>query len=120
MFTLFNPFCFVHFINLLVADNGALSPNVGNEKLSVRRMVSLIRQIGGDSDGEGVDVQHRRIQRMLEETLTKNMHLQVCHHFNVILLCKEIIKIFFTISSTGGYRAIISGSCPLKSNCRID
>ena len=41
-------------------------------------MVSLIRQIGGDTDGEGVDVQHRRIQRMLEETLTKNMHLQVC------------------------------------------
>lgn len=41
-------------------------------------MVSLIRQIGGDTDGE-VDVQHRRIQRMLEETLTKNMHLQVDH-----------------------------------------
>lgn len=37
-------------------------------------MVSLIRQMGHDNEGE-VDV--RRLQRMLEETLTKNMHLQV-------------------------------------------
>lgn len=51
-----------------------LSP--GNEKMSVRRMVSLIRQIGGDADGE-TDAQQRRLRRMLEETLTKNMHLQV-------------------------------------------
>lgn len=82
----------------MISDNGQLSPNVGNEKLSVRRMVSLIRQIGGDTDGEGVDVQHRRIQRMLEETLTKNMHLQVCQ-FNPFLRCfhsqkSNIFKIF--------------------------
>ena len=48
----------------------------GGEKMSVRRMVSLIRQIGSDSDTTEMDTQ-RRLQRMLEETLTKNMHLQV-------------------------------------------
>lgn len=45
-------------------------------------MVSLIRQIGGETDAGEADSQQRRLQRMLEETLTKNMHLQV-HH-----LCK--------------------------------
>jgi len=46
----------------------------------MRRMVSLIRQIGNDSGDSptecGPDVQ-KRLQRMLEETLTKNMHLTV-------------------------------------------
>jgi hypothetical protein len=56
-------------------------------------MVSLIRQIGGDTDGE-VDVQHRRIQRMLEETLTKNMHLQVCH-FCILSQIRIIFAFFF-------------------------
>ena len=44
-------------------------------------MVSLIRQIGGDAEGE-TDGQQRRLRRMLEETLTKNMHLQVRYTYN--------------------------------------
>lgn len=56
--------------------NTSITSSPGAELLSggMRKMVSLIRQIGHDNDGE-IDV--RRLQRMLEETLTKNMHLQV-------------------------------------------
>ena len=57
-------------------SSGSITLSPANEKLSVRRMVSLIRQIGGDAEGE-TDGQQRRLRRMLEETLTKNMHLQV-------------------------------------------
>ena len=61
----------------LIAENvGSNNIMGGGEKMSVRRMVSLIRQIGSDSDTTEMDTQ-RRLQRMLEETLTKNMHLQV-------------------------------------------
>ena len=33
-------------------SSGSITLSPGNEKLSVRRMVSLIRQIGGDAEGE--------------------------------------------------------------------
>ena len=62
---------------MCVAENVGSNNMIGSgEKMSVRRMVSLIRQIGSDSDTSEMDTQ-RRLQRMLEETLTKNMHLQV-------------------------------------------
>ena len=49
-----------------------------NKKLSVRQMMSMIRQqIGNDSAEDSSAEVQRRLQRMLEETLTKNMHLQV-------------------------------------------
>lgn len=65
--------------NVIRPENSSGSPHLtGSEKLSMRRMVSLIRQIGNDSGDSptecGPDVQ-KRLQRMLEETLTKNMHL---------------------------------------------
>ena len=65
----------------LLESPASFSPSPGSEKLSVRRMVSLIRQIGGDAEGE-TDGQQRRLRRMLEETLTKNMHLQVRYTYN--------------------------------------
>lgn len=59
--------------------NTSLTLSPGAELLSggMRKMVGLIRQIGHENGGE-IDV--RRLQRMLEETLTKNMHLQVTSH----------------------------------------
>jgi len=66
----------------------------GGEKMSVRRMVSLIRQIGSDSDTTEMDTQ-RRLQRMLEETLTKNMHLQE----DVERLSQEIVRLSQIVGS---------------------
>lgn len=72
---------FAHLLTYLAnTESGGTSASnsPSGEKLSVRRMVSLIRQIGNDTADGDADGQQRRIQRMLEETLTKNMHLQVC------------------------------------------
>lgn len=42
------------------------------EKLTVKRLVDFIK----DKGDENLKEMNRRMQRMLEETLTKNMHLQ--------------------------------------------
>ncbi|XP_057370386.1 GRIP1-associated protein 1-like [Daphnia carinata] len=75
-------------------SSGSISFSPGSEKLSVRRMVSLIRQIGGDAEGE-TDGQQRRLRRMLEETLTKNMHLQE----DIERLSQEIVRLSQIVGS---------------------
>ncbi|XP_046643034.1 GRIP1-associated protein 1-like [Daphnia pulicaria] len=69
-------------------ESSSISLSPGSEKLSVRRMVSLIRQIGGDAEGD-TDSQQRRLRRMLEETLTKNMHLQE----DIERLSQEVVRL---------------------------
>jgi len=79
----------------IVKQESVGSNNVigSGEKMSVRRMVSLIRQIGSDSDNSEMDTQ-RRLQRMLE-TLTKNMHLQE----DVERLSQEIVRLSQIVGS---------------------
>jgi len=80
---------------MCVAENVGSNNMIGSgEKMSVRRMVSLIRQIGSDSDTSEMDTQ-RRLQRMLEETLTKNMHLQE----DVERLSQEIVRLSQIVGS---------------------
>jgi len=52
-----------------------------NEKLTLKRVVDFVK----DKGDENLRDINRKLQRVLEETLTKNMHLQrvgvVCCHF---------------------------------------
>jgi len=87
-------YCMDSRIHIHKPDNvGSAHLIAAGEKMSVRRMVSLIRQIGSDSDTE-TDTQ-RRLQRMLEETLTKNMHLQE----DVERLSQEIVRLSQIVGS---------------------
>ena len=97
--------------------SSSASSSPSNEKLSVRRMVSLIRQIGGDAVDGDADGQQRRIQRMLEETLTKNMHLQVNTQISIKIETKPnpIFIVFFT----GGYRTTLARSSPVEPTGRL-
>ena len=56
------------------ASRGAASLPSTPDKLGLKRVVDLVRSVGAGDD----DVKHmnRRLQTMLEEALTKNLHLQ--------------------------------------------
>ena len=54
--------------NVLFADNLVNSPS--QEKMSFKRMVDFVK---GEND-DNLKEMNRKLQRMLEETLTKNMH----------------------------------------------
>lgn len=66
---------------LLFIDHVVTSP-VTSERMSLKRMVDFMKDKGGVGGGGGAGVDeagrdmNKRLQRMLEETLTKNMHLQ--------------------------------------------
>ena len=58
---------------------------LAKDKITVKRVVDFIKEKG---DGNLKEI-NRKLQRMLEETLTKNMHLQQ----NLELLSKEVERL---------------------------
>ncbi|XP_060083093.1 GRIP1-associated protein 1-like [Ylistrum balloti] len=62
-------------------------PHTGNhdDKLTLKKVLDLVNK----SDEQGLKEMNRKLQRMLEETLTKNMHLQK----DLEMLSEEVVRL---------------------------
>lgn len=66
----------VQVIIVVFSDHSVVSPS--QEKITLKRVVDFVK----DKGDENLRDINRKLQRMLEETLTKNMHLQQVSSWN--------------------------------------
>jgi len=84
----------LHLFVSLDTDHVVTSPS--QERMTLKRVVDFVK----DKGDENLKDMNRRLQRMLEETLTKNMHLQQvtdpsvhCDSFCVVFLYNYLFLI---------------------------
>lgn len=77
----FHEYMCKHFSGSVAASTSSSSPS--NERLTMKKLVEKLK---GD---EHIHESNRRMQRMLEEMLTKNMHLQT----NLEQLSVEVVRL---------------------------
>ncbi|XP_077983277.1 GRIP1-associated protein 1-like [Glandiceps talaboti] len=73
-------------IQSYVMDRADLTPSTPEKKTTLHKMMDFVK-------GDDIDISmkefNRKLQRMLEETLTKNMHLQK----DIEMLSDEIVRL---------------------------
>ena len=81
---------------LLTLFPGPKTPNTHDEKMSLKKVMDLVNK--NSEHTQHTQEMNRKLQSMLEETLTKNMHLQkVFTHFLIKFFRKGTVPIIFFI-----------------------